>query len=61
MKITTKGRVTIPREIREQVEFLPNTEVEFEVRGDAGVLRKASARRLRSTLIGLMRGAVRSL
>ena len=31
MHITQKGQVTIPREIREQFGFLPNTEVDFVV------------------------------
>lgn len=41
MKITTKGQVTIPRHIRERLGLLPNTEVEFELRDDAVLLRKA--------------------
>ena len=40
MKITTKGQVTIPVEIREQLGLLPNTEVEFEVVGQAVRMRK---------------------
>ena len=40
MKITTKGQVTIPVEIREKLGLLPNTEVEFEVVGKAVRLRK---------------------
>ena len=35
MRITTKGQVTIPIEIREQFGMLPNTEVEFVVEGDS--------------------------
>lgn len=35
MRITSKGQVTIPIEIRERVGMLPNTEVAFEVDGDA--------------------------
>lgn len=31
MRITTKGQVTIPIEIREKTGLLPNTEVQFEV------------------------------
>jgi AbrB family looped-hinge helix DNA binding protein len=31
MRITTKGQVTIPQEIREKAGLLPNTEVEFEI------------------------------
>ena len=34
MRITSKGQVTIPIEIREQVGLLPGTEVAFEVEGD---------------------------
>lgn len=34
MRITSKGQVTIPIEIRERVGFLPNTEVRFEVEGN---------------------------
>lgn len=33
MKITPKGQVTIPWEIREQLGLFPDTEVRFEVRG----------------------------
>ncbi len=40
MKITTKGQVTIPVEIREKLGLLPNTEVEFEVVGKAVRIRK---------------------
>jgi AbrB family looped-hinge helix DNA binding protein len=40
MKITTKGQVTIPVEIRERLGLLPNSEVEFEVVGQAVRLRK---------------------
>ncbi len=34
MRITSKGQVTIPVEIREQLGLLPETEVDFEVDGD---------------------------
>jgi AbrB family looped-hinge helix DNA binding protein len=40
MKITTKGQVTIPVEIREKLGLLPATEVEFEVVGRAVRIRK---------------------
>ena len=33
MKISAKGQITIPIEIREQLGLLPDTEVEFEVIG----------------------------
>ncbi len=41
MRVTTKGQVTIPVDIRERLGLLPNTEVEFEVKGEAVFLRKA--------------------
>lgn len=40
MRITSKGKVTIPRDIREELGLLPGTEVEWEVRGSEAVLRK---------------------
>ena len=35
MRITTKGQVTIPQAIREQLGLLPHTEVEFDIVGDS--------------------------
>lgn len=57
MRITTKGQVAIPQEIRERLGLLPNTEVEFTLRGDVVELRKAAAppRRGRQ-LVEQMRG-----
>lgn len=43
MRITTKGQVTIPAEIRERFGFLPDTEVEFVVEDDT--VRIVRARR----------------
>lgn len=34
MKVTTKGQVTIPLAVREQLGIYPGTEVEFKVEGD---------------------------
>jgi AbrB family looped-hinge helix DNA binding protein len=41
MRITSKGQVTIPQDIRERIGLLPDTEVEFEVVGNAVKIRKA--------------------
>jgi AbrB family looped-hinge helix DNA binding protein len=41
MRITSKGQVTIPQEIRERLGLLPYSEVEFELDGDCVRLRKA--------------------
>ena len=43
MRITSKGQVTIPMDIREKLGLLPNTEVEFEIDRDAVRMKKASA------------------
>lgn len=40
MRITSKGQVTIPIQIRERLGLLPETEVEFEVAGNAVRIRK---------------------
>jgi antitoxin PrlF len=40
MRVTTTGQITIPAEIREQFGFLPDTEIEFVVQGDAVGLRR---------------------
>jgi len=47
MKITSKGQVTIPQAIREKLGLLPETEVEWEVRGDAAIVRRAEGGRSR--------------
>ena len=41
MRITTKGQVTIPVDVREQLGLLPNTEVEFRVAGNTVIMQKA--------------------
>jgi len=57
MRITSKGQVTIPREVRERLGLLPATEVAFEIDGDTVRIRKvAEASHRGRSLIGLMRG-----
>lgn len=51
MRITTKGQVTIPQAIREQLGLLPQTEVEFEVVDDGVLLTKARGRRQRGRAV----------
>lgn len=41
MRITSKGQVTIPQEIREKAGLLPGTEVEFELDGEAVRIRRS--------------------
>ena len=43
MRITSKGQVTIPAELRERAGFLPQTEVEFEFDGAAVRIVRARA------------------
>lgn len=57
MKITTKGQVTIPQHIREELGLLPNTDVEWELRDGEAVLQKASGGHRRGrALVEHMRG-----
>jgi AbrB family looped-hinge helix DNA binding protein len=41
MRITSKGQVTIPQDIRDELGLLPNTEVTFDVVDGEARLRKA--------------------
>jgi AbrB family looped-hinge helix DNA binding protein len=43
MRITSKGQVTIPQELRERFGLLPNTEVEFVAKKDSLQIVKASS------------------
>jgi AbrB family looped-hinge helix DNA binding protein len=44
--ITSKGQVTIPKEVRDKLGLTPSDRVEFEVQGDVAVMKR-SARRIR--------------
>jgi len=57
VRLTTKGQVTIPQEIRDRLGLLPHTEVEFEIDGDAVRIRPARRSTSRGdALIARMRG-----
>jgi AbrB family looped-hinge helix DNA binding protein len=57
MRLTSKGQVTIPLEIRERLGLLPNTEVEFAIDGDGVRITKARASRRRGeALVARLRG-----
>lgn len=60
MRITTKGQVTIPVEIREKLGLLPNSEVEFEIVGNAVRMRKVRrakhAERCGKSIVERLRG-----
>lgn len=50
MRITSKGQVTIPLEIRRRAGLAPNMEVEFVIERGKIVLRKAKAQKSRGEL-----------
>lgn len=57
MRVTTKGQITIPQEIREKMGFFPDTEVEFQVSGQKVLLKNAASPSKRGkNLIARMRG-----
>ncbi len=61
MKVTSKGQVTIPQAIRDRLGLLPETEVVFEVTGNAVRLRKApGASRRGAAVVARLKGRSRS-
>lgn len=57
MKITSKGQVTIPMQLRDKMGLLPHTEVEFTVFEDElRLVRVASSSRRGKTLVERMKG-----
>ncbi|MBI2204947.1 MAG: AbrB/MazE/SpoVT family DNA-binding domain-containing protein [Candidatus Rokubacteria bacterium] len=57
MRITSKGQVTIPVEIRKKAGLRPNTEVTFTMHRGVVILKKAATTRSRGDrLIESMRG-----
>lgn len=61
MRITSKGQVTIPMEIREELGLLPETEVRFRVRGNTAIIEKVRGEVARGTrgsaLVARLRGS----
>jgi len=47
MRVTTKGQVTIPQDIRERLGILPHSEVVFDVVGDSVRIRKKKGSKTR--------------
>jgi AbrB family looped-hinge helix DNA binding protein len=59
MRVTSKGQVTIPQDIRDRFGFLPETEVQFRVEGNSVRLVKIKAKRGSSrgeSLVNRLRG-----
>ncbi len=58
MRITSKGQVTIPIQIREQAGLLPDTEVDFEYDGRVvRILPRRGAPARGRTIVGRLRGS----
>lgn len=57
MTLTSKGQVTIPRDIRERLGLLPGTRVEFDVVGNSVRIRKADRQGRGADLVTRMRAA----
>ena len=51
MRITSKGQVTIPLDIRERLGLLPHTEVEFSIERGRAVITPKKGRSARSDRI----------
>lgn len=45
MRVTSKGQVTIPQEVRDRLGIKPGTDVEFRLDGDGARLVRARSRR----------------
>ena len=61
MRITSKGQVTIPREIRDALGIVPSSEVEFVREGNRVWLRKRKPGASRGkSLVARMRGRATS-
>lgn len=56
MKITTKGQVTIPLEIRRRLGLLPHSEVDFKVVGNAVQMTKTRGGRRGRRVVTRLRG-----
>ncbi len=56
MKVTTKGQVTIPQQIRDQLGIHPGADVDFTVDGDAVRLTPVRKTSMGASVVERMRG-----
>jgi AbrB family looped-hinge helix DNA binding protein len=56
MRVTSKGQVTIPQAIRDELGIQPGAEVEFAVEGDAIRIVKMAGSRRGHTIVHRLRG-----
>jgi len=60
MRVTSKGQVTIPIEIREKLGLLPDSEVEFVLEGNTVCVRKMPDQKRRGrALVQHLTGRIR--
>ena len=50
MRVTSKGQVTIPQEIRERFGFMPETEIDFVIDDEHGRVTSCSSTMRKKTL-----------
>jgi AbrB family looped-hinge helix DNA binding protein len=51
MRLTSKGQVTIPQDIREKLGLLPHVEVEFDIVGDSVRIRRKAGKKGRGQMM----------
>lgn len=56
MRVTAKGQVTIPIRIRQELGLHPNTEVVFEIAGNAARIKKVRGRGRGEKLLAHLKG-----
>ena len=62
MRITSRGQVTIPREIREKAKLLPNTEIEFGIDNGCVTLRAVCKPKSQGAdAVKMLRGSLKHL
>jgi AbrB family looped-hinge helix DNA binding protein len=59
VRVTSKGQVTIPQEIREQLGIYPGCEVQFRIEGDGVRITKLNDGGRGRSLVERMRGRAR--
>ena len=59
MRLTSKGQITIPLDIRQKLGLEPGTRVEFDIVGGTVRMRKAERQDRGATLVARMRDAGR--
>lgn len=57
MRITEKGQITIPIELREKFGFLPHTEIDFiEEKGRVYLVKKTNKKHRGTNIVSRLRG-----